>query len=104
MDKMNNFIMEIDANIIFNEIINLIENGEKFFDLPPISDIDLSDINDRMDYIYEVEYVLAYGLIDYVKDAIYKYLDGIQYTKIFSQNEKQSINKPLVNCYNKYIN
>ena len=89
--------MKIDANIIFNELINLIENGEKFFGLLPISDIDLSDINDRMDYIHEVESVLAYGLMDYFKDAIYKYLDGIQYTDIFSQNEKQSIDKLQVN-------
>ena len=89
--------MKIDANIIFNELINLIENGEKFFGLLPISDIDLSDINDRMDYIHEVESVLAYGLMDYFKDAIYKYLDGIQYTEIFSQNEKQSIDKQLAN-------
>ena len=93
MDKMNNFTMEIDTNIIFNEIINLIENGEKFFGLLPISDIDLSDIDNRMDYIYELESVLAYGLMDYFKDAIYKYLDGIQYTEFFSQNKKSSIDK-----------
>lgn len=97
MNKMNNFTMEIDAKIIFDEIINLIENGEKFFGLLPISDIDLSDIDDRIDYIYELESVLAYGLMDYFKDAIYKYLDGIQYTKIFSQNKKSSIDKLQVN-------
>lgn len=97
MNKMNNFTMKIDAKIIFDEIINLIENGEKFFGLPPISDIDLSDIDDRMDYIYELESVLAYGLMDYFKDAIYKYLDGIQYTKIFTQNKKSSIDKLQVN-------
>lgn len=97
MNKMNNFTMEIDAKIIFDEIINLIENGEKFFGLLPISDIDLSDIDNRIDYIYELESVLAYGLMDYFKDAIYKYLDGIQYTKIFSQNKKSSIDKLQAN-------
>ena len=88
MNKINNFTMEIDANIIFNEMANLIENGEKFFGLLPMSDIDLSDIGDRMDYIDELESVLAYGLMDYFKDAIYKYLDGVQYTEYFLQNEK----------------
>ena len=97
MNKMNNFTMEIEANIIFNEVINLIENGEKFFGLLPISDIDLSDIDNRMDYINELESVLAYGLMDYFKDAIYKYLDGIQYTDFFSQNKKLSIDKLQVN-------
>ena len=101
MNKMNNFTMEIEANIIFNEVINLVENGEKFFGLLPISDIDLSDIDNRMDYIYELESVLAYGLMDYFKDAIYKYLDGIQYTDFFSQNKKLSIDKLQVNWYNK---
>ena len=89
--------MEIEANIIFNEVINLVENGEKFFGLLPISDIDLSDIDNRMDYINELESVLAYGLMDYFKDAIYKYLDGIQYTDFFSQNKKLSIDKLQVN-------
>ena len=101
MNKMNNFTMEIEANIIFNEVINLVENGEKFFGLLPISDIDLSDIDNRMDYINELESVLAYGLMDYFKDAIYKYLDGIQYTDFFSQNKKLSIDKLQVNWYNK---
>ena len=97
MNKMNNFTMEIEANIIFNEVINLVENGEKFFGLLPISDIDLSDIDNRMDYINELESVLAYGLMDYFKDAIYKYLDGIQYTDFFLLNKKLSIDKLQVN-------
>ena len=87
MNKMNNFTMEIDANIIFNKIINLIENGEKSFGLLPISDIDLSDIDDRMDHIYDLESILVYDLMDYCKDAIYKYLDDILY-KIFFTKQK----------------
>lgn len=76
MDKTNNFIMEIDADIIYKELDYLIKNGEKFFGILPLSDINISDIND---YIYEIESVLTYGLMDYFKNAMYKYLDNVQF-------------------------
>lgn len=70
---MENFKLEINGETILNELNYSIKNGDTFFGLLPIEEMSIIDID--IDYINELEGVLAFNLMDYFKDALYRYLD-----------------------------